>query len=418
MISNIDKALLLLLVFCIIIILVLTNYPNEELMTNIAPINKWTRSANCRDYMNKTTYDVLSDNNIEYVDENRADEAQIVFPCGYNAIDHEIRSLPHLTNSERQPKIVFIVDGADEISAKNLLWKNLLKHYGLEQAKIYSPNTYLLIGSDKTQDLKRLKADHTLGKMYILKKNLQRQLGLEITDSLEKIEQNKGDYVLAQELLLNSYLVNKRKINIRVYVVVVSHRNNIKIYVYNDGFISYTKKHFEPSDKSNDNHVTTGYVDRKVYVHNPLTHGDFKQYLDLPAGDKYHPSLESRILSDVEQKIISQGHRISDVVFKRIDELIQNVFISFKGVICRNAYPNGTNIPIYGDYGVQIFGADVAINDNLQPQIMEINKGPDLVPKDDREAMIKKGLVQSIMDRMGLGNKNMQNDLRLVLEFN
>ena len=43
----------------------------------------------------------------------------------------------------------------------------------------------------------------------------------------------------------------------------------------------YTKKHFIKNNNTLDNHVTTGYVERSVYTENPLTHEDFKKYLDF-----------------------------------------------------------------------------------------------------------------------------------------
>ena len=35
-----------------------------------------------------------------------------------------------------------------------------------------------------------------------------------------------------------------------------------------------------------------------------------------------------------------------------------------------------------------MFGVDV-IFDNLKPYILEINKGPDMIPKDDKDKLIK-----------------------------
>ena len=80
---------------------------------------KWIRSSNCKAYMNSTTYDSLKDCLVEQTD--KAEDADIIFPCGYNNIEHEIRSLPHLSeNKNRDPQVVFIVEGADEITAKEI----------------------------------------------------------------------------------------------------------------------------------------------------------------------------------------------------------------------------------------------------------------------------------------------------------
>lgn len=370
---------------------------------------KWVRSKTCSSYMNRTTYDVLAANNIQKTD--NPDEADIVFPCGYNNIDHEIKLLPHIDDRSnmksnmrnKKPKIVFIIDGADEITAKNYLWLNILNYHGYNKARTLSPNTYVLTSDHKVADLARLVTEHKPGKLYIMKKNIQRQSGLLITDKVDDIISNKGSYVLAQEMLMDSYLVNMHKINLRVYVVVVCYKNRTTVYVYNNGFMYYTPKEFtpNPNNTSTDNHITTGYVDRDMYTVNPLTHVDFARYLDSAEGSTYHTKSKPRTLSDVEKSIRHSGQRISEVVFRRINELIRDVFSSFKGKIGRSDDSNGKPIPIYNDISVQIFGADVAIDLNLMPKIIEVNKGPDLDPKDERDSEVKKRLVDSII-RTGL----------------
>jgi hypothetical protein len=360
--------------------------------------------------MNSTTYDVLTANNIQKTD--NPDEADIVFPCGYNNIDHEIKLLPHIGDRSNpksnmanmaKPKIVFIIDGADEITAKNYLWLNILNYHGYNKARTLSPNTYILTSDHKVVDLARLTLEHKPGKLYIMKKNVQRQTGLLITDKVDDIVSNKGSYVLAQEMLMDSYLVNMHKINLRVYIVIICHQNRTTVYVYNNGFMYYTPKEFtsNPNNTSSDNHITTGYVDRDMYTINPLTHTDFARYLDSAEGSTYHSKSKPRILSDVEKSIRRSGQRISVIVFSRIHELIRDVFSSFQNKIGRSDDSNGKPIPIYNDISVQIFGADVAIDSNLMPKIIEVNKGPDLDPKDERDSEVKKGLVDSII-RTGL----------------
>ena len=197
-------------------------------------------------------------------------------------------------------------------------------------------------------------------------------------------------------MLEDSYLVSGRKINLRVYIVVVCHKEATDVYVFNNGFMYYTKQMFVKGDKNPDNHITTGYVERDIYHKNPLTHTDFKMYLDMKEGDKYHPSNNPRTLSDPEKSIRSQGLNLSQVIFDRINKLIMDIFIAFKGKICKKVDNRHEPVPIYKDYSVQIFGADVAINDQLQPQIIEINKGPDLSSKDERDGYVKKKLVSDV----------------------
>lgn len=394
----------------------------SEHMINVPKLDSqesttWSRTDSCRYYMDDTTSNVLKTKNITKADDQR--KAELIFPCGYNNIDDEIKALPNVYQNSTTdgPKRVFIIEGADEITAKNYLWKNILNHHGITKACMMSPTTYLLTEPEKSKDVHRMNKNHYPGKMYIMKKNIQRQTGLEITDDINKIKRNLGYYVLAQDLLENSYLVSGRKINLRVYIVVVCHESDTDVYVFNNGFMYYTKKMFVKGNKHPDNHITTGYVERDVYHKNPLTHNDFKTYLDMGEGDKYHPTNNPRTLTDEEKSIRSQGLKVSKVVFDRISKLIADVFIAFKGRICRKIDNRGDPVPIYKDYSVQIFGADIAINDQLQPQIIEINKGPDLSPKDDRDGNVKRKLVGDVLEILGLKPTANDNGLQLVLEM-
>ena len=401
----------------------LEGYENMEKVDGAQ--KKWARSSSCAAYMNSTTYDCLKDNLIEQTD--KPEEADIIFPCGYNNIENEIQTLPHLgrnnenNSANKKPQITFIMEGVDEFTAKDRMWKHLLKYHGREKAITICPQTYILVGSDRAEDIERLRADHVDGRLYIMKKNLQRQEGLHITSSIDEIIENKGVYNLAQELLTDSYLINGRKINLRVYVVVVCNRNRRQVLVFDDGFMYYTKNLFNPNDGARDSHITTGYIDREVYVRSPLTLKEFQRYLDLPVNLKYHPKSESRKLNIAEQKIRKNGQKISTVVFDRIDTLIRDTFEAFTDCTCRPILKKDINNPIYTDYNVEIFGADIAIDQDLRPKLMEINKGPDLNPKDERDSKVKKALVNTVFKLVGLTDENVSKtdnygDLRLVLK--
>lgn len=50
----------------------------------------------------------------------------------------------------------------------------------------------------------------------------------------------------------------------------------------------------------------------------------------------------------------------------------------------------------------QIFGIDIAPDKNLGAKIIEINKGPDLGFKDDRDAGVKLKVIKDLFDLIGL----------------
>ncbi len=410
-------------IICLIIYII---YPDSQMidsnttegMINIPLVDKdsnsWNRTANCKFTIGDTTTRVLKESNIP---NDNTQNSALIFPCGYNNINDEIKMLPNVYNKNPVQKRVFIIDGANEITAKNYMWKNMLNHHGFRKVLSLAPNTYLLYGQQKTSDIERLKKDHYDGKMYIMKKNIQRQNGIKITDNISEIINNHEKYILVQELVQNSFLVNGYKINLRVYVVVICHKNQTNVYMFNNGFMYYTKRKFVKGLRDSENHITTGYVERDVYYKNPLTHDDFKRYLDMNSGERYHQTNNPKILTLNESSIRSQGLKVSDIVFNRIEKLLADVFISFKGYICNKVSSDGKDLHIYNDYSVQIFGADVAIDDQLQPMIIEVNKGPDLSPKDDRDGVVKRKMMNDVLEKIGMKKMSNSNGLKLVLDM-
>jgi hypothetical protein len=319
-------------------------------------------------------------------------QPEFYLPCGYNLINNEINKLPKTENGR-----YFIIDGADQISAKNLLWANIVAHHGLKKAKMLSPESFIF---SRSEDIDRLKNKHKKGKLYIMKKNIQRQQGLSITDDLNTILHKHSGYVLAQELLQDPYMIKGRKINLRVYVLVICEKSNMDVYVYDDGFMYYTPEKFKKGSTEAKYNITTGYVDRWIYEVHPLTHTDFKKYLDM----------ERKEMSAIEKNIKDQGLLISDIIFNRINKLMADVFVCFKGQICRSGTKFHDNITY------QLFGADVSISDQLNAQIIEINKGPDLGAKDEKDGKIKQDLMRDVYKILG-GLKNDGNKFTQVLEI-
>jgi hypothetical protein len=266
---------------------------------------------------------------------------------------------------------VFIIDNADNFASKNNMWKIVSSYYGVDKAKILMPTTYVLI-----EDMNKLQQEYDPKKLYIMKKNIQRQEGLKIVDSLEEIKKSSNDYVIVQELLQDPYLIDGRKINMRFYVLVVCNENSIDVYVFNNGFMYYTKEPFRKNSLDFGPNITTGYIDRSVYEKNPLTHDDFRKYL---------------LKHGVNEKI----------VFLRIYVLLATIVVPLCNHVCKNA-------KLKQALTFQLFGADIALNDKLEPMLMEFNKGPDMGSKDKRDGDVKRKCINDMLTIVGL-TKNSNN---------
>jgi hypothetical protein len=350
------KIIAIILLVLLVILLIGNLYSKKrETFDNVI---KKTYSRNKCDYiMNENLKKVLENNKIEKVD---IENAELVFPCTYDEIPKEIEKMPDPKPEQK----IYLIDNSDEITSKEALWRNVLKYYGMEQTLKYLPNTYVL--SDKA-DMKRLEEDYnTNHNLYIMKKNIQRQEGLYITNKLEDIMKNKEKYMVVQTLLQDPFLIKNRKINMRFYTLLIIDKNIFSVYVYNNGFMYYTKEEFQKNSIEQGPNITTGYIDRKVYEENPLTHMDFRKYLE---------------------KI---ENNLSNIVFNRINNLIKNIFISYTKVV-------GIDKRFQNNLRYQLFGVDIALNDKLEPMVMEINKGPDMGAKDKRDGELKYNCLQDIL---------------------
>uniref|UniRef100_A0A6C0CVJ1 Uncharacterized protein n=1 Tax=viral metagenome TaxID=1070528 RepID=A0A6C0CVJ1_9ZZZZ len=250
------------------------------------------------------------------------------------------------------------------------------------------PKTWILHKKTQKDDLlKHFKNDKPT-KHLLLKSNVQRQTGLKIVTHKNDILHHEK-YVVCQEILENPFLVNNRKIDIRIYVVIVCDQYKANMFIFNDGFIYYTKNEYtndndytKDNEYTNDNDYTkneytndnnkidkdsiisSGYIDRKIYEENPLTLQNLYVYVGKSKEEKLKSSIR---------------------------ECFHVVFHSYYPYLKKNDINDGVNRFI-------ILGADVSPDQDLNVKLLEMNKGPDLKAKDDRDRAVKEKLVHECIN--------------------
>jgi len=356
---------LIIIIFVIVTILIIwyiiksKNGKNIETMIDLSGSNKslkWTIDKDCKYDMVNVYTDILKEYSINKTSSDNNDWV-IYFPCSYNDPLSEMKKIKPTSNNQR----IFIVSNTDEIASKSMLWQNLVKKYGRVEASKMSPVSYVLYDKD---DKELFKKEYDPNKIYIMKKNIQRQEGLMITkDKNEILNGFSNNYVVVQELLQDPYIIRGRKTNMRFYVLVVCQNNSLNAYVHQEGFMYYTRMPFEKNSQKDGNNITTGYIERWIYHINPLTHNDFKQYLDT-------------------------HNQNSKIVYNRIYDLIRKV-INACDKLCKDG-------PLKEYITFQLFGVDIALDDKLYPKIMEVNVGPNLATHDERDSDVKHKVVRDI----------------------
>lgn len=373
MFDTCSLCVIILVVFILILCIINGLIDLKETMVDISYTNrpiKWSRDDKCKYTMTQVYMDILNDYKIN---ETTQDDWVIYFPCTYNNVYKEIKKIKPTKKDQR----IFVVNNSEEMSSKSHLWKNLVEAYGRKKAQTISPLSYVL---NDTNDMKLFGQEYDKNKIYIMKKNIQRQEGLKITNDKNVIlNGSKENYVVVQELLQDPYIIKGRKTNMRFYVLLICQNNEISAYIHNDGFIYYTKMPFQKQSLKWGHNITTGYIERWIYHINPLTHNDFRNYLDD----------NNRKLSSEEQKIINSNQQISKIVFARINDLIREVIYSMETKLCQ-----GSQLQNYITF--QLFGFDIALDENLYPKIMEVNVGPNLKTHDKRDGEIKHRVVRDI----------------------
>ena len=104
----------------------------------------------------------------------------------------------------------------------------------------------------------------------ICKKNLQRKEGLKIVTDLNELKKaKKENYKVAQVFITNSLLVNNRKINLRIYLIISIHKNSVNFYLSNTGKCLYTKKEYNNNIYDKESNITSYKVNPNIYNINP-----------------------------------------------------------------------------------------------------------------------------------------------------
>lgn len=314
-------------------------------------------------------------NKIKYMRIGRGDKHLSplpVFKMALNTLDSE------LVNDSRQANLIFL----ERFNSH----RYLLEHPICKDAKLYSlisvdyiackASLYVLAAQDRAtakyfpmtfvlsddRHLKMLKEYvETHKHPVILKSNVQQQMGCKIVSDLDEIELE--NFVVAQELLTRPFLVFGKKINLRIYLLISCDEDLIfKVHTYDDGFVYYAPMKYVHSSTDFNRNITTGLLPREFY--------------------KAHPET----LRDLE-KVIRRTE--INVLKKNIKRCFRTVFSAIKDDL----------LQIESSYSIDKFvlmGADVAVDDHLNVKIMEINKGPDLSFKGEKDKELKVNMVREM----------------------
>jgi hypothetical protein len=322
--------------------------------------------------LGQITKRIFDENDIKHSNE----EWNIYVPCGYNEVEEELKKI--LVKGDPSKKYIFGINGCDTIVSKNKIWESLANCYGRKEASRLMPESYVL---NDIEELQTFMQDFNIkdNNIYILKKNIQRKEGLKLTRDYDEILNGwKDDYRVAQKYITNLFLINGYKVNLRIYLLIVIRDNKITFYLSNKGKCIYTNKKYNDNDLDFESNITSYNLDMSIYNKNPRDFVQLRKYID------------NNILD-----IPNAGNYF----FKKIDSLMTKI----SKCLANNLYQSKN---IKGSVTFQLFGCDVIFTDDLHPYLLEMNKGPDMIPRDDIDEDMKSNIQIDMFRKVGILNKD------------
>ena len=345
-----------LLIVIIIIIIIYNNY--------IKKYTKYPTYYRCgRRKLGRVNNKVFNDFNIV---KNSNNNWNIYIPCGYNFVEHELVNI--VVNNNYYNKFIFGINGCDNIVSKNKIWYLLVKFHGRNNATKLMPESYIL---DDKNDMKLFKKHYSKNTIYILKKNIQRKEGLKLTKNYFEISNaGKEKYRVVQKYMRNLYLINKRKVNLRIYLLIVIKNNKKQFYLSHKGKCIYTKKEYKDDDFDFEANITSYHLDMNIYKKNPRNFKELSKYFRENGKDPL-------------------------IFFKNTELLLYYICKAISGHIYQSNNLKGTT-------SFQLFGLDVIFDKNLHPYLLEFNKGPDMIPRDSIDEKMKLDVQKSMFATVGI----------------
>jgi len=323
--------------------------------------------------------------NINKVD----DEWNIYLFATYKYIERDLNNIK-LSNSNQY---IFGIKGCDKIVSKNSLWTIVSNHYGSRHTSTMLPRSYIITNKSDIQDFIK---DYNENNIYLLKKNVQRKEGILLTrdknkilkiakninNKVSKVSKGKSGiryYKLIQLYIQDLYLINNRKCNIRLYILIKAKDNIKTAYLYKHGKCLYTNSDYNSTLSNNtelvkEEHLTSYNLDTNIYNYNPQTLLELKQFI---------------------------GVREYKFLWNNIIILFKKVYKAIKSKICNSLLLESATC-------FQIFGADIIFTNKMKPYLLEFNKGPSMQTINSIDKNMKIKLYEDVFKKVGILASNNQ----------
>ena len=277
-----------------------------------------------------------------------------------------------------------------ELTRKDLMAKNIKKYKKLllKEGKSvdhldFLPLTYVL-PQDMSIFIEEFKKYPNA--LWILKPNNKCQgQGITLLNKTSKVKKmnfskkvttdnnqtvNINDIYVVSKYIENPFLMGGKKFDLRIYCLVTTF-HPLKAYLYQQGFCRFCNEKFSVDVSDINNiymHLTNVAIQKKYEKYQKSNGGKFSlQNLHFYLENVYGYERAKKCLQDITQVII--GALLS----------VQNVMFNDK-------------------HCFELYGYDILIDQNLKPWLIEINSSPSLSTTTKGDFILKKRLINDVID--------------------
>ena len=280
---------------------------------------------------------------------------------------------------------------SNELTRKDLLYKNVAKLKGnFPGTKFdFMPISYLL--PNEISFLKDEMAKEN--QLFIIKPVASSQgRGIFLTDNISDIP--SGYNMIASKYILNPFLINKKKFDLRIYVFVTS-IVPLKIYRYDEGLTRFASDDYNDNINDRCSHLTNYAVNknnRNYKINSDFENNDFNS-------NKWN-------LKGFKQYLDKHNIKSKDI-FKKIDDIIIKTIIACESPLQKAMEKYST---YYNNNCFELFGFDILLDSFLTPWLMEVNLSPNLHYDAPIDLKIKGEMVAEIFDIMRVVPYDLRNE--------
>lgn len=216
----------------------------------------------------------------------------------------------------------------------------------------------------------------------------------------------------------NPHLINKKKYDLRIYVLITSF-SPLRIYLYNNGLVRFATEDYKKGDFDNIFiHLTNYSINKNNLKYKPNQNLDFSKNINEDENNDLNDDNEvdddSSKWSLIEYRHFFQKmekKQVMDSIWKQIEDIVIKTVLSVSEDYYQEISINKMNSLF------ELYGFDIMIDENFHAWLIEVNVNPSLHCTSPLDVSIKTDLITDIFNIVGIIPYNHNNNGETVFNY-